>query len=45
MRRLADGVPDPETGANRAISSALAAKFTEVRVLPFFPRCGARRHR
>jgi hypothetical protein len=35
MRRLADGVPDPETGANRAISSALAAKFTEVRVLPF----------
>lgn len=35
MRRLADGVPDPETGVNRAISSALAAKFTEVRVLPF----------
>jgi hypothetical protein len=35
MRRLADAVPDPETGANRAISSALAAKFTEVRVLPF----------
>ena len=35
MRRLADGVPDPATGANRAISSALAAKFTEVRVLPF----------
>ncbi|HEU4517488.1 MAG TPA: hypothetical protein VFR77_09315 [Steroidobacteraceae bacterium] len=35
MRRLADGVPDPATGANRAISSALAAKFTQVRVLPF----------
>ena len=35
MRRLADGVPDPATGENRAISSALAAKFTEVRVLPF----------
>jgi hypothetical protein len=35
MRRLADGMPDPETGANRGISSALAAKFTEVRVIPF----------
>jgi hypothetical protein len=35
MRRLADGVPDPESGANRGISSALAAKFTQVRVLPF----------
>ena len=35
MRRLADGIPDPDTGENRAISSALAAKFTEVRVLPF----------
>lgn len=35
MRRLADAVPDPATGENRAISSALAAKFTEVRVLPF----------
>jgi hypothetical protein len=35
MRRLADAMPDPETGANRAISSALAAKFTAVRVLPF----------
>lgn len=35
MRRLADGVPDPATGAKRAISSALAAKFSEVRVLPF----------
>ena len=35
MRRLADAVPDPATGANRAISSALAAKFTQVRVLPF----------
>jgi hypothetical protein len=35
MRRLADGKPDSATGANRAISSALAAKFSEVRVLPF----------
>lgn len=35
MRRLADAMPDPQTGANRAISSALAAKFTQVRVLPF----------
>jgi hypothetical protein len=35
MRRLADAVPDPATGANRAISSALAAKFTQVRMLPF----------
>lgn len=35
MRRLADAQPDPGTGANRAISSALAAKFTQVQVLPF----------
>jgi hypothetical protein len=35
MRRLADARPDPATGANGAISSALAAKFAEVRVLPF----------
>jgi hypothetical protein len=35
MRRLADARPDSATGANRAISSALAAKFAEVRVLPF----------
>ncbi len=35
MRRLADARPDPATGANDAISSALAAKFTEVRLLPF----------
>jgi hypothetical protein len=35
MRRLADGAPDPATGARRAISSALAARFAEVRVLPF----------
>jgi hypothetical protein len=35
MRRLADAVPEPATGANRAISSALAAKFAEVRVMPF----------
>ncbi len=35
MRRLADGMRDPATGANRAISSALAARFTQVRVLAF----------
>jgi hypothetical protein len=35
LHRLADGIPDPATGENRAISSALAAKFTEVRVMPF----------
>ena len=35
MRRLADARPDPATGANRAISSALDAKFTRVRVVPF----------
>jgi hypothetical protein len=35
MRRLADARPDSATGANSAISSALAAKFAEVRVLPF----------
>ena len=35
MRRLADAMPDPGTGANRAISSALAARFTQVKVLPF----------
>ena len=28
-------MPDPATGANDAISSALHAKFTEVRLLPF----------
>ncbi len=35
MRRLADARPDSTTGANRAISSALAAKFTQVRIMPF----------
>jgi hypothetical protein len=30
MHRLADGYPDPETGKNTAISSALAVKFTQV---------------
>lgn len=35
MRRLADGLPDPGTGAKRAISSALAAKFSQVRVPSF----------
>ena len=35
MRRLADAMPDPATGENRAISSALTAKLAEVRVLPF----------
>jgi len=35
MRRLADARPDAMTGAGRAISSALAAKFAQVRVMPF----------
>jgi len=30
MYRLADGYPDPETGVNTAISSALDVKFTQV---------------
>jgi hypothetical protein len=30
MRRLADGYPDPKTGANTAISSAVTVKFTQV---------------
>ncbi len=30
MNRLADGYPDPKTGANTAISSALTVKFTQV---------------
>jgi hypothetical protein len=34
LRRLADGYPDPRTGANTAISSALLAKFTEVVIVP-----------
>jgi hypothetical protein len=34
LRRLADGYPDPKTGANTAISSALRAQFTQVYILP-----------
>jgi hypothetical protein len=34
MRRLADAYPDPNSGANTAISSALRAKFTQVYILP-----------
>ena len=34
FRRLADGHPDPKTGANTAISSALQAKFTSVLIVP-----------
>jgi hypothetical protein len=34
MRRLADAHPDPKTGANTAISSALRATFTQVYILP-----------
>ncbi len=34
LRRLADGYPDPKTGANTAISSALRANFTQVYILP-----------
>ena len=34
LRRLADGYPDPKTGANTAISSALRATFTQVYILP-----------
>jgi hypothetical protein len=34
LRRLADGYPDPNTGANTAISSALRATFTQVYILP-----------
>jgi hypothetical protein len=30
MRRLADGYPDPKTGRNTAISSAMQVKFTQV---------------
>lgn len=33
MNRLADGYPDPNTGANTAISSAIEAKFTQVFIL------------
>jgi hypothetical protein len=34
LRRLADGYPDPGTGADTAISSALRATFTQVYILP-----------
>ncbi len=34
MRRLADAYPDPRTGANTAISSALRTTFTQVFILP-----------
>jgi hypothetical protein len=34
LRRLADGYPDPRTGENMAISSALRAQFTQVYILP-----------
>ncbi|MCH8073396.1 MAG: hypothetical protein IIA09_15765, partial [Proteobacteria bacterium] len=30
LRRLADAYPDPETGANTAISTALDVKLTQV---------------
>jgi hypothetical protein len=30
LKRLADGYPDPQTGANTAISSAVNVKFTQV---------------
>jgi hypothetical protein len=30
MDRLADGYPDPKTGKNTAISSAMRVKFTQV---------------
>lgn len=33
LRRLADAYPDPKTGANTAISSALLAQFTEVNIV------------
>ena len=34
LRRLADAYPDPRTGANTAISSALHAEFTQVLIVP-----------
>jgi hypothetical protein len=34
FRRVADAYPDPKSGANTAISSALRAKFVQVFVLP-----------
>jgi hypothetical protein len=34
LHRLADGYPDPASGANTAISSALRAEFTQVVIVP-----------
>jgi len=34
LRRLADAYPDPETGANTAISGALRTTFTQVFIVP-----------
>jgi hypothetical protein len=34
LRRLADGYPDPRTGANSAISAALLAKLTQIVIVP-----------
>lgn len=34
LRRLADGYPDAQSGANTAISSALLAKFTQIVIVP-----------
>jgi hypothetical protein len=34
MRRLADAYPDPKSGMNTSISSALRADFTQVYILP-----------
>jgi hypothetical protein len=34
LRRLADAYPDPKTGANTAISSALRAEFSQVVIVP-----------
>jgi hypothetical protein len=34
LQRLADAYPDPKTGANSAISSALDAKFVQVYINP-----------
>jgi hypothetical protein len=34
LRRLADAYPDPKSGANTAISSALRAEFTQVAIVP-----------
>jgi len=33
LNRLADAYPDPETGKNTAISTALDVKFTQVFIL------------